>query len=253
MQLVPFLSRYIAIEISAHLTKKNTCYLRALLRVVLAMVSNKSINIGLHLHQLLPPILSCVVVGGEGSFSLREHAARLLVEICNRHGSEYLTISSRILKVFCSAFNGSSSNSLGTQFGGIVGLTLFGRRAIGDFLLPKAMNYWRELEEREKGGEDIVGISACRGVVLRGIGEYVNSGIAGEAGGVLPERVDQDDFNECFAAKLVALVVVPALDKKAAGEGGGGEGEGDGEEEGEGEREREREREREQGENLLFI
>jgi transcription initiation factor TFIID subunit 6 len=63
-----------------------------------------------------------------------------------RFGDDYATLKARVLRTLCDA--AGADKSLATQYGGFVGITLFGPKAINAFLLPLAMDYWNQWEKK---------------------------------------------------------------------------------------------------------
>jgi hypothetical protein len=55
-------------------------------------------------------------------------------------------LKARVLRTLCDA--AGVDKSLATQYGGFVGITLFGPKAINAFLLPLAMDYWNQWEKK---------------------------------------------------------------------------------------------------------
>ena len=102
-------------------------------------------------------------------WSLREEAARTLVLACRKFGDRYATLRARILRTLCEALG--PDRPLPTRYGGIVGLALFGPRAVDAFLLPVATVYWDSweaaLEKEEKMGKRFE-IRQCQTALLVG-------------------------------------------------------------------------------------
>jgi len=61
-----------------------------------------------------------------------------------RYGAQYTNLSPRILEVLCEAIE--PDKPMTTQYGGILGLSLFGTKTIDAFLLPIAIQYWTQWE-----------------------------------------------------------------------------------------------------------
>ena len=124
------------------------------------MLENTALHLDLHLHQLFIPLGTCVVAknlsGGtgtttsslslEGHWTLREEAAKCLVKACNIYGDQYTTMRPRLLKLLTQQAL-RLDRPYATQYGGIVGISLFGPRAIDAFILPLAREYWECWEE----------------------------------------------------------------------------------------------------------
>ncbi|KAL3791847.1 hypothetical protein ACHAW5_002898 [Stephanodiscus triporus] len=169
-ELVPFLSRYVASGLMSRRNLRDPDKCRRLVRVFDAMLDNPSLHLDLHLHQMFVPVGTCVVARNLSSsskekekekgrttfrngdhWSLREEAARALVKACDAYGDQYATARPRVLGLLTRQAL-RPDRPLPTQYGGIVGISLFGPRAIDAFLLPIASEYW-ERWERELRGE----------------------------------------------------------------------------------------------------
>jgi transcription initiation factor TFIID subunit 6 len=134
------------------------------------MLDNRNLHLDLHLHQLFIPLGTCVVAKNlsnnnnttnhstttttttttklsfDDHWSLRMEAAQCLVKACNIYGDQYTTIRPRLIKLFTQQAL-RKDRPLPTQYGGIVGISLFGPRAIDAFILPLAREYWECWEE----------------------------------------------------------------------------------------------------------
>lgn len=180
-ELVPFLSRFVA---SGLMEKKKggggggIGMARRLVGLFDAMLDNASLHLDLHLHQLFTPIGTCIVAKKLSStttssststiqyydpthYSLRYEAAASLVKACTIYSSQYTTMKPRIIKLLTQQAL-RIDRPLVTQYGGIVGLSLFGARAVDAFVLPVARGYWEwweaELERcvnESSGGDEV--------------------------------------------------------------------------------------------------
>merc|ERR1712194_674839 len=64
---------------------------------------------------------------------------------CAIYGDQYTTMKPRIIKLLTQQAL-RVDRPLATQYGGIVGISLFGPRAVDAFLLPLAQEYWERWE-----------------------------------------------------------------------------------------------------------
>lgn len=156
-ELIPFLCRFVVSGLVTRRNLRNTELCMKLVRMVDAMLDNCALHLDLHLHQLFIPLGTCVVAknlsGGTGSSSssssssledhwaLREEAAKCLVKTCNIYGDQYTTMRPRLIKLLTQQAL-RLDRPYATQYGGIVGISLFGPRAIDAFILPLAREYW---------------------------------------------------------------------------------------------------------------
>ena len=76
-------------------------------------------------------------------------------------------LEARILKALCKAIG--PNQSLSTQYGGLIAISLFGANAINAFLLPLAMTYWKKWEsmlEKTTVAEERLQLQMCQQAVL---------------------------------------------------------------------------------------
>jgi transcription initiation factor TFIID subunit 6 len=86
-ELVPFFVRYL----SKHLYKSlgNPGHCRTLIRLTRSLLLNSHLHLELHLHQLLPALMTCVVAKklahqrADNHWALRQEAATTLLQACN--------------------------------------------------------------------------------------------------------------------------------------------------------------------------
>jgi transcription initiation factor TFIID subunit 6 len=186
-ELVPFLVRYAQHSIYEQLAS-NTEHSVVIVRLIRALFSNPTLHLELHLHELLPALMTCVVAQslGEGiglssnnpsnsnHWNLRQEAATTLEIGCSLFGTEYATLKARILRAICQALD---VDSLPSRYGGIVAITLFGGRAIDAFLLPLLADCWdvweEELEKCVISKHLDMDIVMCQQALLTGVNVYL--------------------------------------------------------------------------------
>lgn len=140
-ELVPFVVRYAQQAIYEQLTKEKTenadassstnnlvatndkidnstsnidhCII--MVRLILALLHNPTLHLELHLHELLPTLMTCIVaqqhrdgqVHSEAivaeNWTLRQQAATALYESCVLFGNDYVTLKARVLRALCHA------------------------------------------------------------------------------------------------------------------------------------------------------
>jgi transcription initiation factor TFIID subunit 6 len=169
-ELVPFLSRYVASGLMLRRNLRDPDRCRRLVRVFDAVLDNPTLHLDLHLHQMFVPVGTCIVARNLSSssssssskkkkkkekermmyqngdhWSLREEAARASVKACNAYGDQYATARPRVIGLLMRQAL-RPDRPLPTQYGGMVGISLFGPRAIDAFLLPIAREYWEHWE-----------------------------------------------------------------------------------------------------------
>lgn len=215
-ELVPFLSRFVASGLMAKKNLHKTEYCRRLIKVFDAMLDNRSLHLDLHLHQMFTPVGTCIVAKKlslspyEDHWALREEAARCLVKACDIYGNQYTTMKPRIIKLLTQQAL-RVDRPLATQYGGIVGISLFGPRAIDAFLLPLAQDYWERWEgELQKltntdGGNRDVGreyeLNMCQQALLNAMQIFMQNVTPGEQA----KRVDIGTFSDVFGERLIPM------------------------------------------------
>ena len=86
-ELVPFFIQYLAKHIYLHIGSPQ--HLRTLMRLTRSLLLNPHAHLELHLHQLLPPIVSCIVAKtlctapADNHWALRDEAAQTLLQACD--------------------------------------------------------------------------------------------------------------------------------------------------------------------------
>ena len=151
----------------------------------------------------------CKLLMPPSSF-LSSTAAHIYFHACpNRFGEQYTTLKARVLRTLCEAL--SPDMPLTTQYGGIVGISRFGPKAVDAFLLPLATSYWTRWEEalRASAYNDINGrfeLQQCQRALLEGLALFMQSVSPEEQS----ERVDWDAMSEVFGERLIPLRPEPS-------------------------------------------
>jgi len=206
-ELVPFFVKFITQQIYVNLDRTDD--LRILLAFVNAMMDNVHLHLELHLHQIFPSILTCVIARRlsrnvyDDHWSLRMEAAALLFKACNKY-PEYTTLKSRVIKAYVEAL--AADRPLPSQFGGVVGITSFGPLAVEAFLIPSASHLWDKWQFALDGippkSEETIELNQCQNALLFGLGKfYANGGTLGRQ----EKSFDASAFLERFSEKLSAF------------------------------------------------
>jgi transcription initiation factor TFIID subunit 6 len=182
-ELVPFLVRYCQSELYWHAEQGHVEHCRCLVRLAVALLQNQHLHLELHLHELLPALMTCVVAkrltplnksvstnssvsastavnknksqaaaaaataaAANNHYALRREAAAALVHACRLFGDEYATLKARVLRTLCNAV--APDQALSSRYGGLVAISLFGTKAIDAFVLPVAANSWKYWQDR---------------------------------------------------------------------------------------------------------
>lgn len=207
-ELVPFFVRYI----SKHLYQNvnHPAHARTLIRLTQSLLQNPNLHLELHLHQLLPPLITCVVAAKlsasrmDNHWSLRQEAARTLLFACNLFEEEYSTLKARVLRTLVEATG--PQKALTTLYGGLVGITLFGSKAVDAFVLPLVFEYWAKweaaLSSTSLDPADLVELQMCQQALLNALAVFLQR--------VDPEekasRISIVDLEELLGDKLVPLL-----------------------------------------------
>ena len=224
-ELVPFLVRYCQQELYKYITTTSHLeHCRTLVRLARALLENPHLHLELHLHELLPVLMTCVVAkklpSSDHHWMLRREAAQTLLEACDMFGTEYSTLKARVLRALCDAVivgttttattrtgNGGKppSSSLASRYGGTVGITLFGARAIDAFLLPSIMASWEDwelaLQDPKMGPERTMEIHMCQQASLDALCVFLRQVSASEKAA----RLDRQDLEEVLGDRLIYL------------------------------------------------
>ena len=97
--LLPYLVQFVQEEVACGL--RDVPKLRALVGVVDSLARNESAKIELYLHQLMPPVVTCMVAkklgakGEDAHWGLRLKAAETMATVCEVFGERYPTIQPR--------------------------------------------------------------------------------------------------------------------------------------------------------------
>ncbi|KAM6582596.1 hypothetical protein CsatB_009598 [Cannabis sativa] len=147
--LVPYFTCFIADEVTRGLNDYHL--LLALMRVVWSLLQNPHIQIEPYLHQLMPPVVTCLVAKRLGNrfadnhWELRDFTAKLVASICKRFGHVYNTLQTRLTKTLLNAFL-DPKRALTQHYGAIQGLTAIGPNVVRLLMLPNLEPYLRLLE-----------------------------------------------------------------------------------------------------------
>jgi transcription initiation factor TFIID subunit 6 len=181
-ELVPFVVRYAQQEIYRHL-KHQMDHCRTLIRLISALLLNKQLHLELHLHELLPALMTCVVTKHADPTTdhwvLRREAATVLIHVCQLYAQDYVTLKARVLKALVEAAT-PTNESLASRYGGMIAISLFGAKAIDAFLLPTLLQSWRDWEVAMQEHLDLsmdikFAIQMCQRAALDALGIYLAS------------------------------------------------------------------------------
>ncbi len=103
--------------------------LRSLMTMAHCVLTSPHLNVEPYLHQLMPPILTCLVGKrlcssvSDDHWALRDYAASLVALVCKRFGFAYSDLQPRITKTLVAAFL-DPNKPLTTHYGAIEGLSM---------------------------------------------------------------------------------------------------------------------------------
>lgn len=147
--LLPYMVQFIADSVPRHL--RSLSRLHVLMQMVRAMLVNKHLFLEPYLHQLLPPILTCLLgkrlcedPATEPHWSVRLDAADMLAFICRTYGAAYHTIVPRVTRTLAKTLS-DPAKPLTSHYGAIVGLTALGPATVESVVLPVLADYARAL------------------------------------------------------------------------------------------------------------
>lgn len=118
----------------------------ALMRLVSALLDNEALLMERYMHQLLGPVLTCIVGKRlcsnprENHWALRDFTADLIRRICARFSRHYPDVQSRVTKTFLQALS-DPQKPLTTHYGAMVGLGCLGQHVVDTFLKRRLRDY----------------------------------------------------------------------------------------------------------------
>lgn len=181
--LLPYLVQMVADKVTHNL--RNLPLLKSLMRLTRALLENSSLHMEPYLHQVIPPILTCLLGRRlcshptDEHWSLRDFAASLLAFICERVGNTYQNLQPRITKTLLHALL-DLTKPLTTHYGAIRGLCGLGARVIELLVLPNLRSYVALLEPETRSENPITRLEAtkCYGALLEAAGIYLEQNFA---------------------------------------------------------------------------
>ncbi|CAL5202260.1 unnamed protein product [Lathyrus oleraceus] len=142
--LVPYFTRFVADEVARNLHNLNNLF--ASMRLVRSLLQNPHIHIELYLHQLMPPIITCIVAKRLGNrlsdnhWELRDFSANLVALICKRFGHMYHNLQPRVTRTFLHTFL-DPTKALPQHYGAIKGIAALGSRLVRLLIIPNLEPY----------------------------------------------------------------------------------------------------------------
>lgn len=147
--LVSYFTCFIRDEVTRGLN--NFSLLFALMRLLQSLLQNPHIDIERYLHDLMPSVLTCIVVRRLGNrvfdshWELRDFSANLAASICKRFGHAHSDLQKRLTRTLVTTFL-DPKRSLTQHYGAIQGLAALGPNVVRLLLLPNLNAYMKLLE-----------------------------------------------------------------------------------------------------------
>lgn len=142
--LAPYFAKFLSDEVASSL--KNLGMLESLLALASSLLTNPHIEWEHYIHQLLPPILTCLVAKSLGSHALDDHwairnaAADVVGKVCARFNDSFYNVRPRISKTLVKAFL-DTAKPLPTHYGAVIGLSALGHASVSLLLIPHLQPY----------------------------------------------------------------------------------------------------------------
>lgn len=152
-QLLPYLLQFVAEGVVKNL--RSSTVLLLLMRAVMALIKNPYLFIEPYLHQLMPPVLTCLVgkrladaPTDQQHWLVRDEAACIIAALCSAYGTVYNNMVPRIAKTMIKALT-DPDKPLTCHYGAIVGIGALGAQAIDSLLLPLLPEYHERVSQME--------------------------------------------------------------------------------------------------------
>lgn len=145
-QLVPYFIQFVAELVPKSL--RDPSKLLLLVRILKSLFGNEHLLLEPYLHQMMPPVLTCIVgkrlcedPERDGRhWKLREEASALVAAILARYASVYQSLLPRVVKTLTKALLGTKEEPpcLTSQYGAIVAFSLIGGQCFEMVVQPHA-------------------------------------------------------------------------------------------------------------------
>eukprot|EP00658_Telonema_sp_P-2_P063294 TRINITY_DN5201_c0_g2_i2.p1 TRINITY_DN5201_c0_g2~~TRINITY_DN5201_c0_g2_i2.p1 ORF type:complete len:200 (+),score=35.91 TRINITY_DN5201_c0_g2_i2:198-797(+) len=180
------------------------------MQLVHAILSNsEQLHVEPYLHQMMPPILTCLVgkslcqTPAEDHWSLREYSAKLVHIVCSRFGTAYPNLQPRITRTLIHALL-DPLKPLTTHYGAIVGLTALGPNTVRTLLAPNLIFYTKMLipELEDKGTQKSFEAGKCFTALAAAVGSLLHHEPYSMTGAVDGTELKWADLTELFGEAL---------------------------------------------------
>jgi len=152
-QLVPYFIHFVNEKVTHKL--KDLFVLSQMLHLLDALMRNPALYIDPYISSFVPPVLTCLIAKHLGSpsdstaavFSLRDHAASLILTMAKKHGKSSQTLKPRLARTMLKTFL-EPTKSFGAHYGALVALQgLAGSEGVRQLILPSLKLYDTILQE----------------------------------------------------------------------------------------------------------
>lgn len=136
-QLVPYFLHHFKLEIRKSF--ENEDLRGVIINMYGSLLKNKYIFIDPYLHEILPPLLSCVI-GKSISKEAREDASELVRHVFETFGPKYKSLTPRIVNLLLKAWLDESKPE-NVQYGALHCLSTLSSNVVKEFILPNVEKY----------------------------------------------------------------------------------------------------------------
>eukprot|EP00026_Physarum_polycephalum_P005691 Phypoly_transcript_05726.p1 GENE.Phypoly_transcript_05726~~Phypoly_transcript_05726.p1 ORF type:complete len:428 (+),score=90.24 Phypoly_transcript_05726:605-1888(+) len=215
-QLLPYFTQFISDKVTHNL--RNLPQLKNLMKMVQAILDSPFLHVEPYLHQMMPPILTCLVGKTLGDnpmanhWELRDFSASLVALICKRYGTTYTSIQPRITKTLTAALQ-DISKPLTTHYGAIVGIASLGYRAVEQLLLPTIKAYMQVLMPETESENAVKRTEATKvhEALLNAVGGFLSHTSASSTNGTKDPSLEKyyEELYDIFGESLLPFVKKP--------------------------------------------
>lgn len=187
-QLLPYFVQFVCEGVACYL--RNLGQLQVLISLIGSLLANEHLFMEPYLHQVMPPLLSCLLgrricehPEQEDHWSLRDRCAAIVADICRKFSHSYATLLPRCVKTMLGTLK-DTSRPLAAHYGALTGLMALGSTVMETSLMPILPVYVSNLQ-MDSADEDLVRV---KGVIK-----------------VAVEKWMQDTDNEADRERLASL------------------------------------------------
>ncbi len=156
-ELVPFFLSFLTPTNNAQMANVQQSLLR--IQCIRNLILNPNVHLELHLHQVVPLVLNCIVprklsTGPYDHWKLRDEASLTLLSVWNVFGEKYAVFQPGVIRQLCKALG----HGLESRYGALVALSDLGPKVVDSFVLPVVGKFWTDCEEQLKKCTDDGGL-----------------------------------------------------------------------------------------------